>query len=184
MKKEKLNTNLKIAILVTVVLVFIAQTLAAYSVSNLKEEPKVLIKNIINLSYVENTGGPFGIGKDDTEIFILISLIIIAIIIRFMISQKDRMDRATVISLSMILAGGFSNLIDRCFRRAVVDYFDVSPIIKLPVFNLSDILIICGWIVFVISIIIYWINGTKKVNEAKMMYEKDERIKPNESDRT
>ena len=61
-----------------------------------------------------------------------------------------------MVSLSFMLAGGISNLIDRIARGAVIDYIDISPIFKFSVFNLSDILILVGWIILVISIFTYW----------------------------
>ena len=52
-------------------------------------------------------------------------------------------------ALTLILGGGISNLIDRVFRGYVLDYIDISPIFKFPVFNLADFIIIVGWIWFV-----------------------------------
>ena len=63
------------------------------------------------------------------------------------------MEKKTVMSLILILAGGFSNLIDRIFRGYVVDFIDVNEIINFPMFNLADILIFTGCALFAIFLI-------------------------------
>ena len=60
--------------------------------------------------------------------------IIIAIIVRFLIKQLHNMNMPTKIAISMILAGGLSNLIDRIARGKVIDYIDVSSFINLYFF--------------------------------------------------
>lgn len=68
----------------------------------------------------------------------LINSIVLGIIVRFLILQFDKMNKATKIILSFILAGGSSNLLDRIFRGFVVDYIDVNKFISFPIFNLAD----------------------------------------------
>ena len=145
----------------TAVIILIAQAINIYVVANVKDASKVLLNGFLQLTYVENTGGAFGIGANDTIGFILINILVLGIIIHFMISQVDRIDRKTMMSLNLMLSGGISNLIDRIVRGFVVDYIDVSQIFKFPVFNLADICIFLGWIILIISILIYWRKEVK-----------------------
>ena len=148
MKKE--NFRYIILIIAIVLIVVIEQVLKIYIMDNYKEIGSIsLIENAINITYVENTGGAFGIGQNDLFTFILVNAMVIGIIVRFIITQKDRIGVATLVALTLILGGGISNLLDRIFRGYVVDYIDISPIFKFPVFNLADLLIIVGWIWFV-----------------------------------
>ncbi|MBQ9297997.1 MAG: signal peptidase II [Clostridia bacterium] len=148
MKKE--NFRYIILIIAIVLIVIIEQVLKIYIMDNYKEIGSIsLIENAINITYVENTGGAFGIGQNDLFTFILVNAMVIGIIVRFIITQKDRIGVATLVALTLILGGGISNLLDRIFRGYVVDYIDISPIFKFPVFNLADLLIIVGWIWFV-----------------------------------
>lgn len=66
----------------------------------------ILIPNVLELSYVENTGGAFGVGQNNTSMFIISTIIIVGLIIRFICSQKDAMDKVTLYSLFSVIAGG------------------------------------------------------------------------------
>lgn len=151
MKKEyKRYIILVIAILVIVIF---EQCMKNYIVENYKDQGTIsIIEDIVNITYVENTGGAWGIGQGDIATFIIANILVIGIIIRFIITQRDRIGTLTLISLVLILAGGISNFIDRIFRGYIVDYIDISPLFKFPVFNIDDAIIIVGWILFVAMI--------------------------------
>ena len=106
-----------------------------------------IIPNVLKFTYTENTGGAFGIGSGNIVTFVFTNIIVLGIIIKFMISQKDNLDNITYIVLTTILAGGVGNFIDRIFRGHVVDFIDITGIINFPKFNLADIYIVCSWIV-------------------------------------
>lgn len=84
---------------------------------------------------------------------IITDIIVIAMVIRFMIVQRDKMYKITQISLSLILAGGIGNLIDKILKGGKINFIDISAVIpKFPTFNLADIFIIAGFIIFVITV--------------------------------
>ena len=168
------NKNIRIFLILTITLVVIAQAITIYVSRNIQDSTRILIENVLNLTYVENTGGAFGIGKEDTLSFILVSIIIIGIILHFVIAQRDSMGKITVFSLSLITAGGISNLIDRISKGVIIDYIDFSPIIKFPVFNLADSAIFIGWLILIVSTIVFWKNGAKEINEKRKMKGFDE----------
>lgn len=115
-----------------------------------------------NISYTKNFGGAFGIGENSTALFILINIVVLGIIIKFIYSQKDRIDNQILTSFTLILSGGFSNLIDRIVRGCVVDYIDITKHIKFPIFNIADIFIVVGCIMLFVFIIIYWYKEVKE----------------------
>jgi len=127
-----------------------------------KDERITVIQNFLNLSYVQNTGAAFGIGNNNTFSFIAISLIVIGLVFRFLITQIERTDKFIQISLILILAGGIGNLIDRVVRGYVVDFIDVTPAINFPIFNLADIYITFGWFLFIIATITSYVKNKKK----------------------
>ena len=106
-----------------------------------------IIPNILKLTYTENTGGAFGVGNGNILTFIFTNIIVLGIIVKFMITQKDNLDNITYIILTIILSGGVGNFIDRIFRGHVIDFIDITEIINFPKFNLADIYIVCGWII-------------------------------------
>ena len=159
MKDEgKKNFKPYVIVILVILLIVIDQISKFYIVENIGKEIKNIIPNVLNFTYVENRGGAFGIGQNSTMMFVLVNIIILGIIIRFMIIQKDRIDRKTQIILTMILAGGISNLIDRIARGFVLDFIDFSPIISFPVFNIADILIVIGWVSLAIVTAVYYIK--------------------------
>ena len=94
--------------------------------------------------------------------FIIVSIIVIVIITKFIISKKDEAPINIQIALSLILAGGIGNLIDRTIRGFVIDFIDFSPLIKYPIFNIADIYIVVGCIIVGINLIINTINERNK----------------------
>lgn len=160
MKDEgKKNFKPYVIVILVILLIVIDQISKFYIVENIGKEIKNIIPNVLNFTYVENRGGAFGIGQNSTMMFVLVNIIILGIIIRFMMIQKDRIDRKTQIILTMILAGGISNLIDRIARGFVLDFIDFSPIISFPVFNIADILIVIGWVSLAIVTAVYYIKN-------------------------
>ena len=155
----KKNFKPYVIVILVILLIVIDQISKFYIVENIGKEIKNIIPNVLNFTYVENRGGAFGIGQNSTMMFVLVNIIILGIIIRFMIIQKDRIDRKTQIILTMILAGGISNLIDRIARGFVLDFIDFSPIISFPVFNIADILIVIGWVSLAIVTAVYYIKN-------------------------
>lgn len=159
MKKGK--QNIIISISLVLILIVILQVTTLFVINNIKDNNQELISNVLKMTYIENTGGAFGIGQNSTAGFVIVSLIVIAIILRFLISKRESMNIPTCIALSFILAGGISNLIDRIARGFVVDYIDISQVLKFPVFNLADMFICVGWIVLVVFTIIFWKKEVK-----------------------
>ena len=159
------NKNLIIALVIIIVFTTIAQAFSIYAINNFQEEKLKLIGDKVQLTYVENTGGVFGIGKDDTFGFAVLSILMIGIMLYFLIAQKDRIDNKTTIAVSLMIAGGISNLIDRIAQGAIIDYIDIFNLIKFPVFNLADIFIFVGWVIFVVAVIMYWKNENEKIRK-------------------
>ena len=82
-----------------------------------------------------NTSGPWGIPIPQSLLIGLSACILIGMI---GIEWKERAYRNAWI---LILAGGTSNLLERIFRRCVVDFLDI-PLI--PFFNIADVFITGG----------------------------------------
>lgn len=113
----------------------------------------------MKLTYVQNTGGAFGIGSSSTVYLIIINIIVLIMVGRFLISQYKKMGIVSKNALCLILAGGISNLYDRIIKGFVIDYINISDFFKFAVFNLADIFVVVGWTILVIYTIIYAIKN-------------------------
>ncbi len=101
--------------------------------------PVLLIKDFLNLSLVHNRGAAFGILKNQLFVFVIISLVAIALILYHLKDKKKSI--LSSISLSLILGGAAGNLIDRLRFGFVIDFLDFRI---WPVFNLADSAITIG----------------------------------------
>jgi len=94
-----------------------------------------------------NSGIAFGLPLPNLLLIIFNLLIIIGLVIYW---QKfiQTAETTKAWSITLILAGAFSNLIERIRSGHVLDFFQVW---WLPVFNLADIFIIIGaiWLIIV-----------------------------------
>ena len=142
----KLKKILRIVLIVSLILILIDQT-SKILINNLVKEDIEIIPNLFSITKLENTGIAFGLNKKNLG-NIGLSLIILFIIVNYLISQKNRMNKKNVAFLSFIIAGGISNIIDRIFKGAVFDFIKVG---EFPVFNFADMFIVIGWILFAIS---------------------------------
>lgn len=106
-----------------------------------------LIPRIIHLTYEKNTGAAFSIMEDMRWVLVAIAVILIIIVIVVMFKYK--MGTVGFISLAAVLGGAFGNLIDRVFRGYVIDMF-ATDFINFAIFNIADIFITVGGIVFCI----------------------------------
>ena len=146
-----------------IIIIILDQLIKGLIISKLYNNTIVLIPKILNLTYVENTGAAFGIGSSSTAMFIIVNAIIIGLIIYFIHSKKAEISKIILFALHLILAGGIGNLIDRIFKGFVVDYIDINPIFKFPVFNLADICITIGCTIIVIYLITNIIKERRKL---------------------
>lgn len=136
------NKTIIFIVLITSILVFFDQLIKFIIISNIHNSTITIFKGILNFTYVENRGGAFGIGNNSTIMFIIANIIIIAVILKLILFKKNNISIGILISLTLIMAGGIGNLIDRIFRGYVIDYIDINPLIKYPMFNIADICVV------------------------------------------
>lgn len=130
-----------------------------------------LIPGVLKFHTVQNRGGAFGVGQNSTFSFIVSNIIVLGILIKFIHMQANQIDKKTSVALALVLAGGFSNLIDRIFKGFVVDFIDISELINFPNFNFADICIVIGWVLLALFFAIY----TNNVRMGKIKKEKDDK---------
>ena len=107
----------------------------------------------------------FGIGSNSTSMFVAVNVVIIGLITYFIFSKKEELSKLILIALHLVLAGGIGNLIDRIARGFVIDYIDISPLIKYPVFNLADIFVVIGCLIIAAFLVKDTVIKKKNIGE-------------------
>ena len=95
-----------------------------------------VIENVFHLTYVQNRGAAFSLFSGSGFMLIVLPVIALAVAVWYMETHKD-VHWTLPLSLSLIIAGGLGNLIDRLFLGYVTDMIDFK--IWSPVFNIADI---------------------------------------------
>jgi signal peptidase II len=114
-----------------------------------------IIKHILHITFVRNTGAAFGLCKDSTAIFIIISVAAVLVISLFILKSIRKAEFFSKpffnFGLVLILSGALGNLIDRVKFGYVIDFIDVRI---WPVFNIADSAITIGTFLLFISFIL------------------------------
>lgn len=117
----------------------------------------------VDLTLVHNSGAAFGVGEDSTALFAGLACVIIAVIVVWLACFK-RHGAFEVIGLSLIAAGGVGNLVDRVTLGYVVDFIEFT-FVEFPVFNVADMCVTVGVVLFVISVIAMDFGGDGSESE-------------------
>jgi signal peptidase II len=116
-----------------------------------------LLGGTVKLTYQENRGAMLSLGADLPEpirfwlLTVLIGVLLLALA-AFVVLQSE-IRTADLLAASLIIGGGGGNLIDRLnLDGAVVDFLTIGiGAIRTGVFNIADIAVIAGVVVFVFT---------------------------------
>lgn len=108
----------------------------------------VVIKGLLDISYVTNDGAAFGLFRGWNPIFIMVTFIAIVFIFVYYRQFKD--DLWMRIALGFLLGGAVGNLIDRIRINQVIDFINFR---WWPSFNVADISVCIGAGMLLIRII-------------------------------
>ena len=139
---------------------FISTNMALY-------DRKEFINGLIDITYIQNTGGAWGIFSGYTWLLLSLTVIvmIICITLLFKFATKSRL---LFWAISLVMAGGVGNMIDRIFRGGrVVDFLHFEFWPTFPVFNIADIGVVIGAGLLILYFIIDTINDYKKIKAQK-----------------
>ena len=136
------------------------------------------IKNVLSFRYSKNTGAAFGIFHDAKIFLIVFVLIVILVLISYMVyhivkgKYKEKGGMFLHVSLSLIVAGGIGNLVDRIAFGYVRDFIDYTVVYTLfkrhfAICNLADAFLTIGVIMIAIYLIWLLIQEGKKERKEK-----------------
>ena len=127
-----------------------------------------IIPDVFRFTYVENKGAAFGMLSDNRWIFMVTSVIaILALLVYLWKFRPDSILACTAIS--MIIAGGIGNMIDRVALGSVIDFLDFCafPNLWMWVFNIADVCVCIGGALLVLWLIISMVDDAKKEKAQK-----------------
>lgn len=131
------------------------------------------IKDVLTFRYSENRGAAFGIFTDSRVFLCVFVGIVILGLIGYMVfsivkkKYKEKGGMFLQVALSMILAGGIGNLVDRIAFGYVRDFIEYTFIYTLfkrdfAICNLADVFLTVGVIMVVIYLILMMVDEGKK----------------------
>ncbi len=130
--------------------------------------PTEVIPGLLRLVYTTNPGAAWGILADHTILLAFISLVVMI----FLIWRFPRMTEGwpeRVLGLATLIGGIAGNLVDRFFRREVIDFIDIHfRGHHWPAFNVADSAICIGIGVYMISIFIRQSSQDKQVKNSEI----------------
>lgn len=145
-KERKLSKELILLIMIIAMILVVDQAFKIW-IQNIEQVS--VIPNILNFKLSQNTSAAYGIGSNSTIMYMATNLVILGVICKFIMTQNEFVDIKLRVFLSFILAGGFSNVIDRLMRGYVTEFIDFGQVIGLPIFNIADIFVLIGWVAVV-----------------------------------
>ena len=121
----------------------------------------VLIPGVLDFTYVENRGMAFGLLADHRWVFMVLSVVGIALVgfylYRFVTSTLGR------VSLALVIGGGIGNMIDRISLGFVVDFIDFCLFdFWVWVFNIADAAVCVGAALFALDLVLEMVKEYKK----------------------
>lgn len=112
------------------------------------------ILGIFRFHLVYNTGGAWSIFSGATWVLGAFSLVVCIALAAYLALAPQHPNAGELIGISLVVAGGIGNAIDRFTLGFVVDFIEPT-FIDFPIFNIADIGVTCGIILFIVSLLIH-----------------------------
>ncbi len=117
------------------------------------------IPGVLDLTLEHNTGAAWGMFSDSTGPLAALSIVVCVAAIAYLM-LAPQLPLCGVFGLSLVVAGGAGNAIDRIVHGYVIDFLRPT-FIDFPIFNIADIGVTCGVALFIIALIIEWAREAK-----------------------
>jgi signal peptidase II len=114
------------------------------------KSPYVLIKGVLELSYLQNAGAAWGMLQGRQTLFIALTVLILAAIIYVLLKTPlTRRYAPLYVIMTLLSAGAVGNFIDRALNGYVHDFI-YFVLIDFPVFNVADCYVTISMVLFVV----------------------------------
>ncbi|MGN0492903.1 MAG: signal peptidase II [Acutalibacteraceae bacterium] len=157
------------------VLLLCADQLTKYyiSVNFALGESHEFLKGFIDLTYIHNRGGAWGMLYGSTYILLPVTLAIMVFCIVFYVKYGKK-NHLLLWAISLVMSGGIGNMIDRVFRDGnVVDFLHFEFFPSFPVFNVADCAIVVGAGLLILYFILDAIREERQKRAEKLSEQND-----------
>ncbi len=133
---------------------------------------------LFSLTHIRNDGAGFSILGGQTVFLLVFTFFLMVTVIAYMVIKRKSLTKLEHICLSLIVAGGFGNFIDRVRMliepdfNGVIDYIK-TEFIDFPIYNFADICVVIGAFGFCICTIVLEIIAVKKKKQAELPKESE-----------
>lgn len=166
---KDLIPRLKLMAPVILIGIVFDQLTKIWAVSALKGGPRYsYLFDTLRIGYAENIGAFLGLGNTlspEMRFWLLtgmVGLFLLGLLIYLLIGKE--IDKLSLLALSLVFAGGFSNFIDRALNDgAVVDFLNMGiGGLRTGIFNVADMYIMAGAGLIIFG---HWILDRKKQDQ-------------------
>jgi signal peptidase II len=149
----------RVIVLVAVLFLIVGcdQTTKSVAQTQLRDaEPISLFNNMLLFKYAENSGAFLSLGANLSPtaqqwLFItLVSVILLALLI-YILKNLQKFSLMVLVALTLFLAGGVGNLIDRLLNEGrVIDFMNIGiGNLRTGIFNVADMALMAGLAIMV-----------------------------------
>lgn len=152
-----------ISIAVMIVLVVADQVTKYVVVNNMALHESIeVIPGILHFTYIQNDGAAFGSLDNARWVFMILSTVAIIAIFVYLFWKKPK-NILQLSSLTLIVAGGIGNMIDRVRLEYVIDFIDFKGFGSLWqwVFNVADSCVTVGCVMLALWMILEIVKESK-----------------------
>ena len=146
-----------IAPTVFALLVLIDQWTKRLAVLGLKgQEPFLIVEDVLEFRYFENTGAAWGMLKNKQILFYVLTVIFCVVVVYEIYRlHKEIRYMPFVYTLTFLAAGAVGNFIDRLTNQYVVDFI-YFKLINFPIFNVADCYITVSVVIMLLLMFFYY----------------------------
>ena len=164
--------------IIALLALLVDQFLKFWTVSNvaLNTGIRPLIPGFLHITYIKNFGAAFGVMSSFGALrwILLILLIAFTALMVFAFIKGYFRTGLTKVSGALLLAGLLGNGLDRAIYGYVPDIFELE-LFKFPIFNLADVLVLIGGILFAVAILT---GGLRRADEFDDYEEEEAPVRP------
>ncbi len=132
------------------------------------------VPGLFNFVLAFNNGAAWGIMADLKWLLTLLSLFVGTGIFVFYLCRFSKMPKVYALSLALIVAGAYGNLVDRIgywaglgiYQNGVIDFLQFAFWTSFPVFNLADSYLTIGVFLLLVAFIVSFLRGRMQRKDA------------------